>query len=451
MGRSTAADGHGMRPGSVWQASVQCQHILAGYLSRGQPRQRFTGTGEGQGAGDLRLERTLLIQPEDFLLHGQHLFRLAIAIVAPLQAADGDVLDQQIIGLDLWNAACREADDHGAPAPGDRTQRGIEDIAAEHVEHHIGAVARGGIAHLVAQRFAQVGGGKIDYRVSAQLPCRLRVFGAADAGERDATQTLDDLDRRRADAAGSAGDKHGFAGTESATLHHGEVGGLIDQAHGGRVFERHGIRDTEARIGRHADELGERAVFQLRHYAVAWLDVGDIGPDRAYHPGGILARCERALRQDLIFALHHQHVGIIDRGGADFDQHVAVTNLRVRKVADGDGIRCIEFLNDDGFHLGWTSTIQKLVVRAQGRGGGRAIRAAKCGINGHRQGRQGLARRGGDGAVEQAARLEMRVVAGFFQADDTACADILSGEAVFPIDNRMPGNGGRHGLDGPVW
>ncbi|MNT95974.1 hypothetical protein D3C72_2379600 [compost metagenome] len=72
------------------------------------------------------------------------------------------------------------------------------------------------------------------------------MLGTADAGQRDAAETLDDLDGRRADAAGSPGDKHSLAGTESATFHQGEVGGLICQPHRGSVFERHGIGDAEA-------------------------------------------------------------------------------------------------------------------------------------------------------------------------------------------------------------
>jgi hypothetical protein len=44
---------------------------------------------------------------------------------------------------------------------------------------------------------------------------------------------------------------------------------------------------------------------------------------RLDHARDLAARCERALRLELVFILDDQHVGIVDRAGLHRDQHLS--------------------------------------------------------------------------------------------------------------------------------
>lgn len=82
------------------------------------------------------------VQVEQFFLHPPHPFRVALAVIAPLQAGHHDVLHQQIVGLDLRDAAGGKADHHHAAAPGHGAQAGVEDVVAQGIEDDVGAEGR---------------------------------------------------------------------------------------------------------------------------------------------------------------------------------------------------------------------------------------------------------------------------------------------------------------------
>jgi len=97
----------------------------------------------------------------------RHQLGRALAVIADLEAADFDILDQQIIGLDARDAAGGKPDHHQAAAPGERAQRRLERVAADRVEHDVDAVAVVVREHLFAQRVAQVVLRQVDDGVGA--------------------------------------------------------------------------------------------------------------------------------------------------------------------------------------------------------------------------------------------------------------------------------------------
>ena len=74
---------------------------------------------------------------KDDVLRALDLRRVAVAIVAPLEPDERDVLDQQIARLDFGDAAFGEADDHEPPAPCHHAQARVEYVAADRIDHEI--------------------------------------------------------------------------------------------------------------------------------------------------------------------------------------------------------------------------------------------------------------------------------------------------------------------------
>src|SRR6266478_8423105 len=98
----------------------------------------------------------MLIESEDLRVACGHLRRAPLAIVADLQSAHLDVLQQQVVGFEQRDATGGEADHHEPSAPGERAQRGGEYRAAERVENDVGAAPGSGGVNLLAQPVAQI-------------------------------------------------------------------------------------------------------------------------------------------------------------------------------------------------------------------------------------------------------------------------------------------------------
>ena len=70
---------------------------------------------------------------------GRKILACNSSVVADLQSTRGNILDQEIVGLDGRNPTGRKADDNQSPTPGDSADRGVKYICAQHVEHDVGA------------------------------------------------------------------------------------------------------------------------------------------------------------------------------------------------------------------------------------------------------------------------------------------------------------------------
>src|SRR5215472_17526565 len=76
------------------------------------------------------------------LLHALcHQVRCALSIITDLETTDLDILKKQVVRLDRWDPAGGKADDDDTPPPCDRTQGGIERVAADRVDDDIHSVA----------------------------------------------------------------------------------------------------------------------------------------------------------------------------------------------------------------------------------------------------------------------------------------------------------------------
>src|ERR1700720_1157113 len=166
-----------------------------------QRNQRLAGPFEGElrrlGGADF----ALLEQREYLAKGGRHLRWAALAVVADLQPADLDVLEQQIIRPHCRDGAGRKADHHQPTAPRKDPQGCIEHLAAERIEDNIGASAVGYIVSLLAQGVAQICTRQVDDGVGAGRPNCCRLLGPGYAGKHAGTHRMRELDRRVADPA----------------------------------------------------------------------------------------------------------------------------------------------------------------------------------------------------------------------------------------------------------
>src|SRR3974377_59975 len=88
---------------------------------------------------------------EKFLLDFGDPFRRAVTVVRPLQSADLDVFEQQIIGLNDGDVAGGKADDDHAPAPAASARRARIGRAADRIDDDVGAMPARELANEIAQ------------------------------------------------------------------------------------------------------------------------------------------------------------------------------------------------------------------------------------------------------------------------------------------------------------
>jgi hypothetical protein len=169
-----------------------------------------------------------------------------------------------------------------------------------------------------------------DGAFGAQALAGPRLFGVADGGEDAGAERAGELDRGGADAARPAVDQDRLAGLQAAALEdvgpHREVG----------LGQRRRLEQAQS--------LGDRQALRLRCDAVLRVAAAadqraDRGPDRE----GLDARAEaddlagdleaghrRRTGRRIVVALALHHVGPVDAGGRDPDQHLARARLRQR-------------------------------------------------------------------------------------------------------------------------
>src|SRR5712691_3249725 len=146
--------------------TITCGPCDSTRISTGSAPERDDDLAEGSAIGQEanRLHRPLERQPvahvgfelarrvpADQGLHGgAELVRCVEAIVAQRAAEGGAVLDQQSVRGDLLHAT-HEADQEHAPAPAERGQRGVGQLAADRIEADVGAPVPGERHHALGE------------------------------------------------------------------------------------------------------------------------------------------------------------------------------------------------------------------------------------------------------------------------------------------------------------
>src|SRR5690606_1838287 len=116
--------------------------------------------------------------------------RLARRERSPEHADDLAALEQDEVDRKLRDAAGREADHEVAAFPGDRAERGVEQVPAHRVVDHVGSRAARQLANPVLDALALV----LDHLVGAVLPADLELLVAAGGGDHARAHDLADLD-----------------------------------------------------------------------------------------------------------------------------------------------------------------------------------------------------------------------------------------------------------------
>ena len=201
------------------------------------------------------------------------------------------MLDQQPVGRDLRHAA-DEADQQDAPAPAERRQRRVEQLAADGIEADVGAFVAGQRHHPLGELLGRV----VDRRRRRRAPGHRELLRRAGGGDDARAHGLADLDRGEADAAGRAQHQQRLARLEPTLPADRHVARDVGDGEGAGLGEAHAVGIGEGlRLRRHR-VLGEAAIGQDRHHPIARLEARHVRPAGRDHAGGLQPRAERQRR-----------------------------------------------------------------------------------------------------------------------------------------------------------
>src|SRR5215472_9277950 len=155
---------------------AQAQHCATGETPITHYGERLPGLFERKNLRRRGFDQALLVELECVGEARRHLRRPPLAVVADLQPADLNVLEQQVVGLDRWDMPARESDHDQPAAPGQRSQRCLEYVAAERIEDDIDAASLGRRPDLFAQSVAQILARQVDHHVGTE--CSRRPLGS---------------------------------------------------------------------------------------------------------------------------------------------------------------------------------------------------------------------------------------------------------------------------------
>ena len=231
----------------------------------------------------------------------------------------GEPLEHEPAEIDAGARRRLEGDLHDAALDRRRVVIAVDIIAADHVEHDVGAAIAGGLFGRGDEIVGLIVNGDVGAEFSASLAL-LRRTGRDDDAR---AERFGELDGGGADAGRAAMDQCGFSRREPAALEHvvpdGEEGlgncrGL-DRRKPGRDGQRVAfMRDAIFAIAAANDQRHHLvAIFPARHFRSARDDVaGDL-------EAGNVSRARR--RRVETHALHH--VRPIDASGGNLDQNLA--------------------------------------------------------------------------------------------------------------------------------
>src|SRR5262245_42071749 len=188
---------------------ARLDHELAVSLAIGQSADRLHAALEREAIADQRAELALAVPAQQLVDRDLELVRRVPAEVAQRGAERGAVLHQQAVGGDLLHAT-HEPDQENATTPPERGERGVEQVAADGIEAHVGAPVVGQRHHALGQLL----GGVVDDLIGATLARHRKLLGGAGTGDHPGAHGLADLHRGEPDTAGRAQHQQRLAGLE---------------------------------------------------------------------------------------------------------------------------------------------------------------------------------------------------------------------------------------------
>src|SRR4029453_5083374 len=120
---------------SIALGCARPHHELAVGFAVGQPADRLDAALERQAVTDQRPQLALAMPLQQLVDRDLQLVRRVPAEVAQRGAERGAMLDQQAVGRDLLTTP-PEAHQENAPAPPERGECGVEQVAADGIEAH---------------------------------------------------------------------------------------------------------------------------------------------------------------------------------------------------------------------------------------------------------------------------------------------------------------------------
>ena len=193
-------------------------------------------------------------------LHSRHAQRRIFPhSFAGTNAEHAGTLDQQQIGAGNADAA-GEADHQQPRAPIDTADAVLEDLAADGIEHHIGATAVGDALDRVAKRLAAVE----HQMIGALLFGNRQLLFRRCRRDHDSAKQLADLDRRQAHATAGAVHQQHFAGKKLPAIDQRVIGGAVrgEECRALSVIERRWQRRQLRRRDDRFIGIGAMAQFQ---------------------------------------------------------------------------------------------------------------------------------------------------------------------------------------------
>ena len=243
--------------------------------------------------------------------------------VAELEAEDVDPLEQDQVQRDPRDGPRRVADGDEAAAPVQRAQRRLGQVAADRVDHDVGAVGE-----RLPQGLPQVAGAVVDQPLGAAAVRRLELLGAGGHRGHGRPQDGAQLDRGRADAAARPEHDELLARLERRHRAQHVVRRAVGHAEAGRRVVVHPGRDRHQGGRRHDDLLGQGADDGRAEDAVADADDVDAFADVDHVPGELAAQDEGRRHRHLVRVRDDQHVGEVERADVHCDPGLSCTHRR---------------------------------------------------------------------------------------------------------------------------
>src|SRR5262245_12617565 len=219
---------------------------LAVRLAIGQQANGLDALLEREPVADARLELAGGVPREQLVDRPAELVGRLPAEVAQRAPQRGAVLDEKPVRRDLLDPA-HEADDQDAPAPAERRERRVEEIATDRVETHVGAL----VVRELHDSFGELLGRVVDDLVGAALASHRELLRGARRRDDACAHRLADLDRGEPHTAGGPQDQQRLAGLQAALPVDRHVARDVGDRKSARFLEAHpgGDRDR-LRLGR---------------------------------------------------------------------------------------------------------------------------------------------------------------------------------------------------------
>jgi len=244
---------------------------------------------------------------------------------APVDPDHRAVLQQDTVERQPGDGAAREPEDQVAARSAQAAQRGLGEPVTDRVDHQVGARA-GDLPHPGPKVLGLV----IDRGLRPGTDRRRPLGRAGRRRDHPGAERDGHVDRGQPDPAAGPQDKYPLPRP------HGGPPGQREQHRGVTLHRRRGhleghrVRQPHNRAGRQQPVSGVPAQAEpAPHHPAATGQAGHAVPGAEHLPGRGQARRERQRRLHLVKPAGHQPVDEADARGADPDQDLAGTRLRI--------------------------------------------------------------------------------------------------------------------------